>query len=156
MKKYHINKVTLASTYPFALVTFFIIIVILRDIGIMQAVDNLPTYKKVLFYFVMGGGDLALVGIALYYPLMIVTHEDRISIVYIFPRSRDIHLPYSEIDHIDYPVIKYYKGRPYKAIDITLKDGKVIMLHNAYIGLTKSLDKLEGIARRQKDDSLWF
>ncbi len=151
MKKYHINKVTLAGTYPFALVTFFIVISALGYVYM-----PFPSWKIALYYVVMGGADLVLVGIALHLPFMVITHEDRISIVYIFPRNRNIHLPYSEIDHIDYPVIKMSIGRPYKAIDIVLKDGEVIMLHNAYIGLTKSLDRLEGIAWRQKDDSLWF
>ncbi len=156
MKKYHINKITLALTYGFVIITFFIIISILRDVGIMRAVDTpFPIWKKALYYFVMGGGDLALVGFALYLPLMVVTHDDSISIIYIFPRSRNKHLPLSEIDHIDYPIIKKSMGRPYLVIEIVRKDKEVITLHNSYIRFTKYLDTLK-ITRRLNNDILWF
>lgn len=156
MKKYHINKITLALTYGFVIITFFIIISILRDVGIMRAVDMpFPIWKKALYYFVMGGGDLVLVGFALYLPLMVVTRDDSISIIYIFPRSRNKHLHLSEIDHIDYPVIKKSMGRPHRLIEIVCKDGQVVKLDISYIRFTKYLDTLK-ITRRLNNDILWF
>lgn len=156
MKKYHINKLTLALTYGFVLFTFFIIISILSDVGIMRAVDmSVPIWKKALYYFIMGGSDLMLVGFALYLPLMVVTRDDSISIIYLFQRSRNKHLPLSEIDHIDYPVIEMSMGRPHRVIEIVCKDGQVVKLDISFIRFTKYLDTLK-ITRRLNNDILWF
>ena len=156
MKQYHVNKQTLAIAFLIILYSYFIIISILSDVGIMRAVDmSVPIWKKALYYFVMGGSDLIFVGFALYLPLMVVTRDDSISIIYLFQRSRNKHLPLSEIDHIYYPVMKKSMGMPHRVIEIVCKDGQVVKLDISYIHFTKYLDTLK-ITRRLNNDILWF